>query len=73
MNQSVLKRIAAGAVILAAAWLTVRYLTPFVLALALALAAEPLVNVLQRRLHLPRWISSGAGVTVTLTWQFCWY
>jgi hypothetical protein len=52
---------------LAAAWLTVRYLTPFVLALALALAAEPLVNVLQRRLHLPRWISSGAGVTVTLT------
>ena len=67
MNQTVLKRIAAGAAILAAAWLTVRYLTPFVLALALALAAEPLVKVLQRRLHLPRWLSAGSGVAVTLT------
>ena len=67
MNQTVLKRVAAGALLLAVAWLSIRYLTPFVLALGLALAAEPLVRVLQRRLHLPRWLSSGAGVTVTLT------
>lgn len=51
-----------------AAWLAARYLlpvlTPFLLGAALALAAEPLVCLLGRR--LPRGAASGIGVTVSL-------
>lgn len=36
---------------------------PFLLGAALALAAEPLVSVLYRRMHLPRALSSGIGVS----------
>lgn len=52
-------------------WAAGRYLLPiampFLLAILLALTAEPLVRVLQGRLRLPRWASAGIGVSVTLS------
>ena len=52
------------------AWLGLKYLLPlalpFVLGIALALAAEPLVGLLSRRLHFPRGLAAGIGVTVSL-------
>lgn len=51
-------------------WFALRYLLPislpFLLAAALALAAEPLVFFFHQRLKLPRGAASGIGVTVTL-------
>ena len=51
-------------------WLASRYLLPillpFLLAACLALAAEPLVRVLHRRLKLPRGAASGIAVVITL-------
>lgn len=51
-------------------WIAGKYLLepilPFLLAVIPALAAEPLVDTLQKRLHLKRSISSGAGITITL-------
>lgn len=51
-------------------WLGLRYLLPialpFVLAAAIALAAEPAVTVLCGRCHLPRWAATGIGVSVFL-------
>ena len=56
-------------VCLSAGWLAVRYLLPvllpFLLGAGLALAAEPLVALLGRR--LPRGAASGIGVTVTFS------
>ena len=52
------------------AWLGLKYLLPlalpFVLGIALALAAEPLVGLLSRRLHFPRGLAAGIGVTMSL-------
>lgn len=49
-----------------AVWLSLRFLfplfSPFVLGAVLALAAEPMVLFLSRRLRLPRPVSSGVGV-----------
>ena len=49
-------------------WLGGKFLLPlclpFLLGAALALAAEPLVSVLCRRMHLPRALSTGIGVSV---------
>lgn len=49
-------------------WLTLRYLlplvSPFLLGLALALAAEPMVSFLHRHLHIPRPVSAGIGVSM---------
>lgn len=49
-----------------AVWLALRCLfplfSPFLLGAVLALAAEPMVHFLSRRLHLPRPVSSGIGV-----------
>ena len=49
-----------------AVWLSLRFLfplfSPFVLGAVLALAAEPMVRFLSRRLRLPRPVSSGIGV-----------
>ncbi len=39
--------------------------SPFLLGLALALAAEPMVGFLHKRLHVPRSVSAGLGVTMT--------
>lgn len=48
-------------------WIFLRYgipiLLPFLLGAALALAAEPLVGLLDRRLRLPRFAAAGIGVT----------
>jgi len=49
-----------------AVWISLRFLfpvfSPFVLGTVLALAAEPMVGFLNRRLRLPRAVSSGIGV-----------
>ena len=49
-----------------AVWLSLRFLfplfSPFVLGALLALAAEPMVGFLSRRLRLPRPVSAGIGV-----------
>ena len=51
-------------------WLALRYLfplaMPFLLGAGLAFAAEPLVRLSQKYARLPRSISAGIGVTVTL-------
>ena len=49
-------------------WLSLRFLfpllSPFLLGLALALAAEPMVAFLTRRLRMPRAVSAGIGVSM---------
>ena len=49
-------------------WLAARYLlplfSPFLLGAALALAAEPVVSFLHRRLRVPRAVSTGIGVSM---------
>lgn len=53
-----------------AIWLGIRYalpvVLPFGLGALLAIAAEPAVRFGTDRLHLPRWVSTGFGVTLTL-------
>ena len=50
-----------------AVWLSLRYLMPicfpFLLGMGLALLAEPVVGLLCRRLHFPRPLAAGIGVT----------
>ena len=50
-------------------WLSLRFLlplfSPFLLGTCLALASEPMVAFLTRRLRLPRPVSSGIGVSMT--------
>jgi predicted PurR-regulated permease PerM len=63
-----LKKLTVFAAIAVSLWLGIKYLLPvalpFLLGGALALAAEPLVGRLSRR--LPRGVSAGVGVTATL-------
>lgn len=70
MSQSVIRRIGVLAAVLAAAWLFTRYLLPiclpFLLAALLALAAEPLVGVLNHRCKVPRWLAAGLGICIAL-------
>ena len=51
-----------------ALWLGIKLLlplfSPFLLGLGLALAAEPMVSLLHKRLHIPRPVSSGLGVSM---------
>jgi predicted PurR-regulated permease PerM len=60
--------------VFAAMWLAVRYLLsavfPFVLGAMLAFAAEPLVQLTHRRLHLPRAAAVGIGVSAMLLLLF---
>ena len=53
-----------------ALWLGIRYvlpvMLPFAAGLVLAFAAEPLVGIAQKRLHLKRAFAAGLGVSVTL-------
>lgn len=60
--------------VFAAMWLAVRYLLPavfpFVLGALLALAAEPLVQFTQKRLHFPRTAAVGVGVSAMLLLLF---
>lgn len=52
-------------------WLAIRFFlplfSPFLLGTLLALAAEPMVAFLQKRLRLPRGISAGIGVSLAFT------
>lgn len=70
MNQKPLQKIPLFLFFGVIFYLSARYflpiLTPFLLAALLALAAEPLVGVLQKRLRLPRGVASGIGVLVCL-------
>lgn len=56
--------------IFAGSFVGLRYLLPvllpFLIGALLALAAEPAVGLGVRRLRMPRWLSAGLGVTVTL-------
>ena len=65
--RSVTKKCLSALAAFTLAWLGLRFLfplfSPFLLGLALALAAEPMVSFLHRKLHLPRGISAGIGVT----------
>lgn len=64
------KKIALFAAGLLALWLGIQYLLPlllpFVFGAILALAAEPMVTVGEKRLKLKRGIATGIGVTLTL-------
>lgn len=55
-------------IVFLSAWLSARYLlplfAPFLLGTALALAAEPMTGFLSRRLHVPRPVSAGIGVSM---------
>ena len=70
MKSPFLQKFLPVAGVVLAIWLVLRYLlpltTPFLLGAILALLAEPLVRVFQRRLHLSRGLSSGIGVSITL-------
>ena len=70
MPRPTLKNLTALAGIFLLVWLSLRFLLPlllpFLLGAALALAAEPLVGLLCRRLKLPRGLGAGIGVTATL-------
>lgn len=70
MPRPTIKNIAALALTFFLVWLSLRWLLPlllpFLLGAALALAAEPLVGLLCRRLRLPRALGAGIGVTGTL-------
>ena len=50
-------------------WLTIRFFlplfSPFVLGTLLALSAEPMVRFLHKKVHVPRSISAGIGVSMT--------
>lgn len=52
-------------------WLLIRFLlplfSPFLLGALLALAAEPMTCFLQKKLHVPRFISSGIGVCIAFS------
>lgn len=68
MSKSTLSRclILAGGIL--GGWFAIRYalpvLFPFLLGAGMALAAEPMVGLLDRRLKLKRWLASAVGVTV---------
>lgn len=70
MSESLQKKLLLLPLAFAVGWLAVRYLLPvllpFLLGAALAVAADPLVTLSQRRLRLPRAAAAGLGVTVTL-------
>jgi sporulation integral membrane protein YtvI len=67
MTKKLINRIYLTAGVLLGGWLFLCYglpvLLPFLLGAALALAAEPLVGLLDRRLRLPRFAAAGIGVT----------
>lgn len=52
-------------------WLTIRFLlplfSPFVLGTLLALSAEPMVRFLHKKLHIPRSVSAGIGISMAFS------
>lgn len=73
MPRPTARNIAALLGVFALVWLSLKYimpiLFPFLLGIALALAAEPLVRLLAKR--LPRGVAAGVGVTMTLVLLSC--
>lgn len=71
MSQSAVRKILLFGAGFLAVWLTVKYLLPiampFLLALLLALAADPLVRFFHVKAHMPRAAATGLGVTIALT------
>ncbi|MBQ7416403.1 MAG: sporulation integral membrane protein YtvI [Oscillospiraceae bacterium] len=67
MTKIPLNRLILIPVLLAGGWIFIRFglpvLLPFLLGAGLALAAEPLAGVLERRIRLPRAAASGIAVT----------
>ena len=68
MDKQTIRRIAVtGTATVLGLWLGLRILgpvlLPFAAGLVIALSAEPLIARLQNRLHLPRWLCAGIGVT----------
>ncbi len=63
------KKLLSLLTIFLAVWFSLRFLfplfSPFALGLILALTAEPMVSFLNKRLHVPRGISAGIGVSMT--------
>lgn len=70
MGSNTLRKLLALPILLILLWMGARYLlpilSPFLLAALLALAAEPVVGVLQKRSRMSRPFAAGIGVTVTL-------
>lgn len=70
MSQNLPRRLFAVTLATVAVWLFLRYLmpilTPFLFAFLLALAAEPLVKVFHRKMHLSRSLAAGIGVSIAL-------
>lgn len=70
MNSTSKKLLLLG-ILLLGMYISIRYLLPlvfpFLLGGALALAAEPLVSFLSRRLHLPRGAAAGIGVGLSFS------
>lgn len=70
MNPPISRKLLVTAGILLLFWLFARFflpiLMPFLWASVLALCAEPLVSTFQKRLHLPRPVSSGLGIIIAL-------
>lgn len=68
MQKPLVKKYFLLCAVLLGLWLALRYalplVLPFALGLGIALAAEPLVKLCQRR--LPRWVGAAVGVTATL-------
>lgn len=64
------KKAVSALLVFTTAWLGLHWLlpltAPFVLGLGLALMAEPMVSLFHKRLHLPRSISAGIGVSMTV-------
>ena len=81
MSGALWKKLILLGVLFAGAWLAVRYLfpvaLPFLLGMLVALAAEPVVTFGVRKLSLPRAVSVGVGVCLTLVlltgliWLIC--
>lgn len=65
---SVTKKFLSFLVIFLAAWLSARYLLPllfpFLLGAGLALIAEPVVELFSKKMHMPRVIATGIGVSM---------
>lgn len=70
MHQNIWKKSASLLGVFTAIWLAIRYLLPlflpFLFGTALAISAEPIVNILQTKLHLPRGAAAAIGVSLSL-------
>lgn len=70
MTHSIPRRLGIAAAAIFAIWLSLRYLLPvflpFLLAMLLALSAEPLVGILVHRCRMPRPLAAGLGICIAL-------